>query len=336
MCQSIFWKNAARNFPVLAKIKGRVMDYYIYKLSFNGGVHFGDGMLDDALFTFCADTFFSALCQEAVKQNVGKLEELLEMAKSGLVCFSDGLPFKGSEIFLPKPMLPACILSQNSQEQGSSTEKKLYKRLSYVPFTYFFDYVKGNYPSEHLRDFDGFGKKETRVNAFVRKEEDTLPYRTGVFFYAKENGICILAGFENDDCRNIFEELLTGLSFSGIGGKRSAGLGRFSFVSAILSEDFREWFEGTHSYYMTLSVSLPKEEEMEACLLDASYSIKKRSGFVASETYAKEYMKKKDLYVFSDGSCFKKKFQGDVYDVSAAGSHPVYRYAKPMYFGIDL
>lgn len=82
---------------------------------------------------------------------------------------------------------------------------------------------------------------------------------------------------------------------------------------------------------MSLSVALPTDKELETVLHDAEYLLCKRSGFVASEQYAPEQMRKKDLYVFKAGSCFAEQFGGDVYDVSGkCGRHPVYRYAKPM------
>lgn len=82
---------------------------------------------------------------------------------------------------------------------------------------------------------------------------------------------------------------------------------------------------------MSLSAALPKDDELETVLEGAEYLLCKRSGFVASEKYAPEQMRKKDLYVFRAGSCFPARFCGDIYDVSdKCGRHPVYRYAKPM------
>ena len=37
------------------------MKYYMFRLSFPYGVHFGDGNLDSSNMTFHADTLFSAL-----------------------------------------------------------------------------------------------------------------------------------------------------------------------------------------------------------------------------------------------------------------------------------
>ena len=43
------------------------MKYRLYLLDFYNGVHFGKGNLDSTELTFHADTFFSALFQEALK-----------------------------------------------------------------------------------------------------------------------------------------------------------------------------------------------------------------------------------------------------------------------------
>lgn len=55
------------NFSV--KCKGGIMEYKAYKLKFLTGVHFGKGSLDDTSYAFCADTLFSALCIEALKDS---------------------------------------------------------------------------------------------------------------------------------------------------------------------------------------------------------------------------------------------------------------------------
>ena len=55
------------------------MKYYMFRLSFPYGVHFGDGNLDSSNMTFHADTLFSALFIEAVKSGgttiIGKYEK---------------------------------------------------------------------------------------------------------------------------------------------------------------------------------------------------------------------------------------------------------------------
>lgn len=87
---------------------------------------------------------------------------------------------------------------------------------------------------------------------------------------------------------------------------------------------------------MTLSCALPQDNELAFALDGAAYQIVKRSGFIDSVHYAKEQRKHRVLYVLAAGSCFRNKFDGDIYDISNGGNHPVYRYAKPLFLGVNL
>ena len=58
------------------------MKYKAYKLKFSTGVHFGKGTLEDTAYAFCADTLFSALCIEAVKDSTERLERLVQTGQS--------------------------------------------------------------------------------------------------------------------------------------------------------------------------------------------------------------------------------------------------------------
>ena len=136
--------------------------------------------------------------------------------------------------------------------------------------------------------------------------------------------------------QELLEELLVSLSFSGIGGRRSSGMGRFELHFGKLSPSFQKRLEKTENDVMVLSVCLPQDEELQSALEGASYQLKKRSGFVDSETYAPEHRRKQDMYAFGAGSCFKKAFSGQIADVSRDGMHPVYRYAQPFFMGVDV
>lgn len=125
------------------------------------------------------------------------------------------------------------------------------------------------------------------------------------------------------------------LSLSGIGGKKNSGLGHFRYNTVELPKELNKRLN-TKVEVMTLSVSLPTEDELEDILDDSRYLLVKRSGFIDSYTYSKEQRRKKDIYLFKSGSCFNKMYQGDVYDVSSGGSHPVYKYAKPLFMGVEV
>ncbi len=309
------------------------MEYKIYKFEFTTGVHFGKKSLDDTEYTLCADTIFSAMCQECLKQGNQQLEHFVKKAAAGEICISDAFPYIGTTYYLPKPMLKV----DTEQDQADSTLKKAYKKLAYVPVGKLEQYLGGtlDVKQENEKFRKGLGDKVTRVSAAIRGKEETDLFRVGVYYFKPGSGLYLIVGYQSEEDAWELEECLMEVSLSGIGGKRSAGLGRFELKLGKLPEEiYRRLQSDKGSVYMSLSVSLPTNEELEKALQQASYLLTKRSGFVMSETYAKEQSRKRDLYVFQAGSCFLNKFQGDVYDVGDNGSHPVYRYAKPLFLEV--
>ena len=307
------------------------MDYKLYKLQFNSAVHFGKQNLDEGEISCCADTIFSALCQEAVQMGQDTLEYFYKCVKEEKLLLSDAFPYMENTYFIPKPM-KRIELSENN---GDSVIKKAYKKLKYIPMDSLDTYLQGKFDVMNAHDFNSFGHFEMKTAASIRGEKETTPYRIGTYYYNPGNGLYMIVGYQEEKILEFIEMLLEHLSFSGIGGKRGSGFGRFCLFPGKLSPDFCKRLEGTGEKYMSLSVSLPREEELETALSGAEYLLLKRSGFVSSQRYAPEQMRKKDLYVFKAGSCFSEKFHGDIYDVSdQCGRHPVYRYAKPMWMEV--
>lgn len=303
------------------------MEYRLYKLRFQGAVHFGKHNLDEGEYACCADTIFSALCQEALKVGDSVLRKLYDAAKKGNLLLSDAFPYMGDTYFLPKPIKR--IAFQGSG--GDSVAKKAFKKLKYIPVDMLDVYLRGEYDVEAASDFQKFGHFEMKTAASIRGEEETKPYRVGTYYYHAGNGLYLIVGYQEDEMLEMVEGLLENLSFSGLGGERAAGLGRFELDFGKMPAELIKRLEGNGSGYMSLSVSLPTDAELDKAMDGAEYLLSKRSGFVLSENYAAEQMRKRDLYVFQSGSCFTVRFGGDVYDVAGdGGRHPVYRYAKPM------
>lgn len=310
------------------------MDYKIYKLEFLNGVHFGRNSLDSSEYTFCADTLFSALCHEALKLRKGMLDVLVDYVKRQELLISDAFPYIGKEYYLPKPLMHI----ENIGNKGDSVEKKKYKNLLYIPVSYFDAYLKGKFPIDKADGMKELGCHIEKVSASIRGEDESRPYRVGVYYFKEGNGLYIIAGFGSKDSMGCFEELLEAVSCSGIGGKRNSGLGRFYCMQRNVPDALGKLLMAKKKtgLVMALSVSLPKDSELEKAMEGASYLLKKRSGFVSSETYSRVQMRKRDIYVFQAGSCFQTRFVGDLYDVSSGGGHPVYRYAKPIFMEVTL
>ena len=309
------------------------MKYKIYKFEFTAGVHFGKRSLEDAEFTVSADTVFSAICQEAVKQGEELLEEFVRKTAQGRILFSDLFPYIEDTYYIPKPM----IKIQTEQAAGDSVIKKAYKKLSYIPLDKIDTYLSGNLNvKKEVDEFQkGLGYKSIKVNAAVRTGEETLPYRVGVYYFRLNSGLYLIVGYEDEEDIIDVESYLDALSLVGIGGKRKAGLGRFELKTGKVSDDFLNRLNSNSGKtLMSLSVCLPKEQEMEKIVEQASYMLVKKSGFISSVSYSSEQLKKNDMYVMQAGSCFGCNFEGDVYNVGTDGTHPAYRYAKPMFMEV--
>ncbi|MCM1047127.1 MAG: type III-A CRISPR-associated RAMP protein Csm4 [Clostridiales bacterium] len=303
------------------------MKYKLYRLTFQSAVHFGKRNLDDGEYTCCADTLFSALCQEALKIGDNTLQEFYHSARAGILSFSDMFPYMDRTYYIPKPMKHI----EPADNGGDSVIKKAYKKLKYIPMDMLDVYLQGEYDVMNAPNLEGLGRFEMKNTAAVRGELESTPYRIGTYYFMHGNGLYFIVGYETDKELELMEYLLENLSLSGIGGKRASGLGRFTLFQGEVPENFCEKLKKKGERYMSLSVSLPTDEELETMMQGAEYLLCKRSGFVASEHYGPEQMRKKDLYVFQAGSCFTERFSGDIYDVSdKRGAHPVYRYAKPM------
>ncbi len=304
------------------------MEFTGYKLYFPVGIHIGNGSLEESEKTFDAALLFSALCIEAVKRGEEDLSRLVDISRQGRVLFSDAFPCLKERLYLPKPMI-----SIERPGQGNSSEKKALKNLDFIPEDCLESFLGGTFDAEteYNRYKNGFCRKTVRTVASISHEEESVPYRLGVCQYVDGAGLYVIVGYQDAESLAFVKALLEALSYTGIGGKRSSGLGRFSFEEFELPEDFlRRLQEGNHSRCISLSACLPKDEELQGAMEGASYRLKKKSGFVASENYADTLLRKKDLFLFQAGSCFGRSFEGAIRDVSSQGSHPVYRYAKPL------
>lgn len=305
------------------------MDYRIFKLSFPAGVHFGSGSLESCEMQFCADSLFSAMCMEAVSEGQERLDQLINTVQKGELILSDLLPYQGDELYLPKPFLKF----DNPDSSFDVSNRKRLKNLKYIPLSHLQDFVDGRMDVSKTQN-PVFSVKEIKVSAAVRGQEETLPYRVGILRFLEDCGLYLIIGYTSTEIADLVEHLVTLLSYSGIGGKRASGLGRFRFKVCDVPEELSGRLTDEHQIYMTVSVSLPGDEEFDDAIPSARYSLIRRSGFVSSSVYAPEFRKKRDLYAFQAGACFEKKFKGVVADVSDGGTHPVYRYAKPMFVGV--
>lgn len=306
------------------------MKYVIYKFEFKTPVHFGKNDLSKADNTFMADTLFSALCNEAVKYGNDMLEDLYNAFKNRNLIISDAFPYIGDTYYLPKPVMRVT----NGDEQGDSVIKKAYKKLNYIPADKMDIYLLGKLnPKDENEKLKKLGTYDMKVSALIETQEST-PYYIQNYSFNTGNGLYIILGYENENDMYMIADLLEGISYEGIGGRRSSGMGKFKLVNGKASSEIFERLNNSSKRKMTLSISLPRDEELDNALDGAGYVLVKRSGF--AEVYGEKIKpyRKRDLYMLKSGSCFENSFDGDIYDVSTNQPNAVYRYGIPMWMEV--
>lgn len=313
------------------------MNYKLYKLSFSTPVHFGNGRLGSCENRFLADRLFSTICIEAKKMfGTEGIESVYQSAVSGKLLISDSMPYCHDTLYIPKPIMT--IERDTDRYDNNSVIKKSFKKLSYIPSDSIDKYIKGDFDATAENEkLSGLGVFSEKTSASIHEDDDALPYNVGTYNFNPDCGLYFIIGYENDDIFFKFDDIMYSLGYTGIGGKVSSGFGKFEAVITDVPEELLKMLTNQNAdRYITLSVCMAKEDELENAVSEAEFSMIRRSGFVNSVSYSETFRKKKDMYCFAGGSSFKNKFEGDVYDISDGGSHAVYRYAKPLFMGVNL
>jgi CRISPR-associated protein Csm4 len=351
------------------------MNTLIVKLKFIAPVHFGTGRLSSGASTCAADTLFSALFIEALA--MGCADDLLAAVKTGELLISDAFPWIDAKYYLPKPYIvveksadsqveATASKSENSgnNEQAQSQIKKAMKKLKYIPTDILTSYLAGNIDPFHENDSFLLGTPSltTKVNLTYEDGEDAEPYHVGGFTFEDNAGLYFIVRTSSQTPFDL-QTLLQSLQYSGLGGKRSSGYGRFEY-EILPSEKISDLLNKKGSAKILLSSATPNKSELSSELLQgAQYQLSRKSGFIQSSTYSQTQQKKCDLYTFAAGSVFRQTFSGDVFDVSMPAAtaleslptgeasvgadiirplsqgntrtHSVYRYAKAMWLEVQ-
>jgi CRISPR-associated protein Csm4 len=260
--------------------------------------------------------------------------------------------FKLEEYFIPKPILDIKMkdITKRHDSQNQQKKNKSFKKLEYISVSDLNNYLlaakgEGDFNPDEAIEKSVFGISQIKVSTSVKGLKESLPYYIGTFVFNNDCGLYVIVAYESETERKLFERLLHLLSYSGIGGKRTSGLGKFEIDDCIyLDAPYTKSLEilsrmlkdKDSKIKITLSVSLPADNELDEVIPGGSFMLIRRGGFVQSQTYSDTPLKKKDIYAFSAGSCFKKSFNGDIYDVSLEGAHPVSRYLKPLFLGVNM
>lgn len=314
------------------------MQLQLYKLKFDAA-HFGDGGLETSTPTFTAQRLYSALYLEALK--LGKEDELTELAQSGDLRLSDGL-FESYGLYFPKPIgYPRREdLKNHIDKNEGRRQSKLSKNINFMHEYDFSDYING--VAEDLEEIVEYErelyKTEYRgANTIGWSAENQLfeatPYRFAVTNYFQDSNLVVI-GTKHE----LIELLFESLQYSGLGGKRSSGLGRFKLLAEELNDDIKKSVSTqVDGPCMLLNHSLPIDDELDEVLdSEAAFLLKRFGGFAYSEE-TEEHYRKEDYYLFESGSTFNKSFNGEMVDVSPSGfPHPVWLYNQPLFYRLEV
>lgn len=316
--------------------------YYLYKLKFPYGVHFGadkTGIGLEKIAQNChCDTLYSALCHEILKlEGEKKLEEFVMATKNGEYLFSDLLPYIENDLLIPKPVL----YKERSEEKSTEKSglKKKMKKLQFISITKVKEFFDGTVETENFASDMTIDKNSVARDG---NPENNGLYSISITKFEDGCGLYFVSQIPEDK-KEWFDKIMKSLSLSGLGGKRTSGYGRFEIIDDYditggiedSEKTLAQMMNSKSEYYLSLSAFIPQNDEIEK-LNQGFYTLIKRNGFVASTTYSDKLLKKTPMTMINAGSCFKTKFKGDVADVSNEGNHPVYRYGKPIMIGIDL
>lgn len=320
----------------------------IYKLKFETPCHFGaaelGGRLESVSFSYASDVLFGALCCEFADDK--KVADFFDTVRRGKILFSDLLPYNGEKFFIPKPILlidsdKTSARLDPGEMRRRATERKKQKKIEFIRasrLTKYFSALKNNLP---FSEENNFGETILLQKVSCR-EEKPLPYFVGTFSFNEGSGFYLIALFDDEETAEFFEGILQSLGLSGIGGKKSSGLGKFSLSEVIAldtatKDDLcalnRMLTDENSAWQMNLSSLIPTADEIPT-LKNSFFKLKRRGGFVSSNGTSE--CKKNNVCVVAAGSCFRRRLVGDIVSLGNVDGHEIFRLGRSIYAGLTI
>ena len=320
------------------------MNIFAYKLKFLTPVHFGaaelGGKLEAINFCYSSDTLFSALCCELAGSEF--FSKFVDAVAQGKILLSDLLPYTEEKFYLPKPLLSEKKIEHAPLEEvrRQFTQRKKQKKMEYLRAANLKKYLASLNGGEFFIESANFGVEGLTQKVSCRAEEP-LPYYVSEFSFNESSGLYLIAMFDDKNFSDTFAEILKLLGLSGIGGKRSSGLGKFNLAEKInlnlpcANEDLnavQKMLAAENSnWQMTISSVLPTAEDIPL-LKNSYYKLKKRGGFVTGGDFDK---KKNSVYMIGAGSCLPKKIEGCNVVLNKIDGVEIFRFGRGIFVGLD-
>ena len=110
-----------------------------------------------------------------------------------------------------------------------------------------------------MEDMKYLGLYDMKVSVGIHGMEEPEPFRVNTWNFNTGTGLYVLSGYENESDRELLDELFEGLQYTGIGGKKSSGLGRFIYKVCKVPEDMMGYLKKKSEKNILLSTALPED-----------------------------------------------------------------------------
>jgi len=263
-----------------------MLEFDCYKLYFHSPLHIGKkGIGEESVdTTIRSDTLFSAIIWAYSVMEEERISQIIENAVSGKPDFliSSTFPFDGEALYFP---VPANI----RLKRGGLIKKEDFERV-----------IKGEKEVEDA-EVKSYEISEVSKNVQSRITGRTDIYSVGETRFKPNSGLYFLA--KGDDLTKVLKYL----GEVGIGGYRSVGKGRFDLKKEEISFNSGN----KHDFFVTLSLFLPKKNEIELLKHHKSrYFLEHRTGWTNIPGMNPV---KISLRMIQEGSVLPKKNAEEIY-----------------------
>lgn len=315
------------------------MKFDIVKLRFTTPVRFGEeGIVLERFRIFLhSDTLFSALASAWVEvYGFDEGTRIIEsFDKTSSLLISSAFPWFGERQLFPKPATHASL---TGEKLGEKYEKKL-KKVRFLTKEVFESWINETPLDDGLIEsaleikfLESFTRPLVSLDRIT--SNSNIYYMSAAKFFV-EGGVYFLFKILDGGFRDKLEAAISYLGDTGIGGKKTWGLGRFEY-------EFKEIDLNTPkspNAFLTLSLSIPGDDEIPNINTEKSfYALIRRRGWIASRFFLKN-VRKKSVIAFTEGSVFPVEFKGRLTDVTPKHiegeiPHRTYRYTYPFWLPI--
>ena len=257
---------------------------------------------------------------------------------------------KELELYLPKPILNLSrqkTLTGYKETKILATQLKKVKKMAYVRTILLSagDTNKANFKALDTEEGRSFGRMLVTEKVNKRRDQSE-PYFVGGYQFVPDAGLYMIVGFESDEQKLFFDQLVELIGLTGIGGERSSGYGKFELLQEAIEvtndkkqdKDIKALArllgKPKARMYMAISAIAPQADEL-SIVKNGFYQLIKRSGFVTSPV-AQQAVKRNSCYLLAEGSCFSEPLQGRILTMKAEGvAHDIYRNGLGVFVGVD-